>query len=45
MVRTLSILCGDCGARLKEYELYDRETGETTGTHEVCPNEWRANHA
>lgn len=38
------LTCGDCGAPMKEYDLYDRETKEVTGSHHVCPNQWKANH-
>lgn len=38
------MICGDCGAPMKEYDLYDRDTKETVGTHVVCPNQWKSNH-
>lgn len=44
MVETTNIKCGECGAHLHRYDLYDRDTGETEGTHTVCPNEWRDAH-
>jgi hypothetical protein len=39
------VTCGDCGAPMKEYDMYDPDTFEKEGTHIVCPNEWRASHA
>jgi hypothetical protein len=36
--------CDDCGALLKEYDIYDPDTFETEGTHTVCPNKWKTIH-
>lgn len=43
MAAATNTYCGDCGAAMREYQLFDRD-GEPDGTHLVCPNEWRANH-
>jgi len=39
-----TILCGDCGAPMKEYDLYEPDTFEVVDTHIVCPNQWRQTH-
>jgi hypothetical protein len=37
------IICGDCGAPMKEYDLC--LNGGVTGEEEVvCPNKWRTVH-
>lgn len=38
------IICGECGAPMKEYDLIDQESGEADGTVTVCPKAWREEH-
>lgn len=42
-MRETDITCGDCGAKLQEYDVFDGQ-GEVVGSHTVCPNQWRMGH-
>jgi hypothetical protein len=39
-----TLTCDDCGAPMKEYDIYDKDTHETVDTHHVCPNKWKMTH-